>query len=56
MQPDADGFVFIKWHIFHMTKALPEALAMFARETKIHTGKRKNDNKKEPAEELIQSI
>jgi len=39
-----------------MAKALPDTMAMFVREAKIYTGKREDDNKKEPAEELIQSI
>jgi hypothetical protein len=39
-----------------MAEALPQTLAMFARETKEYTGKRENGNEKEPAEELIQSI
>ena len=56
VQPDANRFVFVKLHIFHITKALPETLAMFARKANEHTGKRENDNEKEPAEELIQSI
>ena len=56
VQPDANGFLFVKLHIFHMTEALPQTLAMFARKTQKHTGKGENDNEKEPAEELIQSI